>query len=170
MKKCCFKCGESKPIEEFYKHPTMADGHLGKCKECTKNDSNKHRAENLESCHAYDRERANLPHRVELRKKVTKTWIEDGQHSTSVERYREKHPDRYHAHNTVRNALRNGTLKRETVCSRCGMETESIHAHHSDYAIPLGIEWLCVECHGRAHQKYSKPQTKEIVSMQSVLT
>jgi len=38
MKKC-FKCGVEKPLEDFYKHKKMEDGHLGKCKTCTKNDS-----------------------------------------------------------------------------------------------------------------------------------
>jgi len=40
MKKC-FKCGIAKELSEFYVHPKMGDGHLGKCKSCTKNDSNK---------------------------------------------------------------------------------------------------------------------------------
>lgn len=32
--KTCKKCGESKPIEEFYKHPKNIDGHSGTCKDC----------------------------------------------------------------------------------------------------------------------------------------
>ena len=39
--KKCFKCLEWKPLTEFYAHKKMADGHLGKCKSCTRSDVKK---------------------------------------------------------------------------------------------------------------------------------
>lgn len=38
MEKKCFKCGLILPINSFYKHPQMNDGHVNKCKECNKKD------------------------------------------------------------------------------------------------------------------------------------
>lgn len=40
-KKECFRCNKVKSLDEFYKHKQMVDGHLNKCKDCTKSDTKK---------------------------------------------------------------------------------------------------------------------------------
>lgn len=39
--KICIICSENKVLTSYYKHAQMADGHLNKCKDCTKNHSKK---------------------------------------------------------------------------------------------------------------------------------
>lgn len=60
--KVCFKCLQLKPLTEFYRHPMMADGHLGKCKDCTKADVRADYRRDPEKHREYERERAALDH------------------------------------------------------------------------------------------------------------
>lgn len=56
--KVCFKCGRDLPLSEFYKHSQMADGHLNKCKSCTKTDVHNKYKENVQDPSYVEKERA----------------------------------------------------------------------------------------------------------------
>ncbi|API61064.1 hypothetical protein BSL82_09710 [Tardibacter chloracetimidivorans] len=114
----------------------MADGHLNKCRDCTKIDARRHRLENAETVRAYDRERARRPERVAKR-------------STYAKAYRYQNPEKRAAHTALGNAVRSGKLKKQP-CAFCG-SGERLEAHHHDYNKPLDVTWLCSACHGRFH-------------------
>ncbi len=134
--KTCFKCGKAKPVDEFYAHPEMGDGHLGKCKECTKVDSGANHWKDPGKRRAYDRERyyANSQRRRQIADRAS-AW-------------NAKYPERYKAHNLVSGAVRDHRLERKP-CEICG--NVKVHAHHDDYAKPLDVRWLCVPCHAQIH-------------------
>ena len=133
MEKTCFKCGESKPLSSFYKHKEMADGHLGKCKVCTKKDVSKNYKDNREYYQEYERHRNNMPDRAQFK-------------TDACRKHRMKYPDKYAARNAVGNALRDGRITRPLRCSECGINCIP-EAHHEDYNEPLTVTWLCSECH-----------------------
>jgi hypothetical protein len=113
----------------------MADGHLGKCKECAKKDVLIRRNENIDYVLEYDRNRGKLQHRKDI----------------SVERTRNRRNvgDGYgSAHNKVLRAIKNGSLKKEPCCM-CG--SIMVHAHHDDYSKPLDVMWLCSVHHSARH-------------------
>ena len=133
----CFKCKTVKPLSEFYKHPAMGDGHLNKCKECTKKDANEHRANNLEKIREYDRKRGKNKERMAANIAVNRLW-------------RAEDVRRQKAHTAVAKAIRNGKLLRQP-CERCGCEKSL--AHHEDYDFPLDVMWLCQPCHKQRHKE-----------------
>lgn len=128
--KKCFKCGIEKPLAEFYKHSEMADGHLGKCKACTKLDVSKNRGGKIDYYRSYDRKRGNRQGRE------------------YVAQYRKKYPGKWRAHRMVAEAIRRGNLV-ACPCEQCG--SSNTHAHHDDYSRPLNVRWLCPPHHAQWH-------------------
>jgi hypothetical protein len=59
--------------------------------------------------------------------------------SAYVEKWKQKYPERTHAHRRVFIALRNGTLKKKS----CFCGSTKVEAHHDDYLKPLKVKWLC---------------------------
>ena len=134
----CFKCKTVKPLSEFYKHSGMADGHLNKCKTCTKKDVGEHREKNIKKIRAYDRERGKNKERIQAQVQITRAW-------------REEDKRRQKAHIAVARAVRRGELVRQP-CEQCG-KLPSV-GHHDDYDKPLVVRWLCQACHKHHHQQH----------------
>jgi hypothetical protein len=137
--KKCFKCGEEKPIDEFYVNKGMADGHLHKCKECAREDQ-----------HVFYR--AKIHHYAEYEKL---RYLRTDRRLSALEYQRKRranNPEKYQAVTALGNAIRDGKIKKQP-CEVCG----SIHsqAHHDDYSKPLEVRWLCRTHHLEAHGKKS---------------
>lgn len=135
--KTCFKCGEVKPLSDFYKHKGMADGHLNKCKVCTKKDTAKYASENVDKVNGYKRK-----------------WAKTNpvKNSNSKKDWCEQNPTKRYCHNAVNNALRDGKLEKPLSCECCQIFTDALHAHHCDYTKPLDVMWLCSKCHRDWHK------------------
>lgn len=152
--KICISCDQPKPLTEFYKHPQMADGYLGKCKDCQKKNTKEARERNPEHYKKYDQERAGTDKRKRavaryhathkpLVNEIKKRWIQ-------------RNPEKRKAHHAVSNAIRDGKLKRQ-LCEVCGKKAQ---AHHDDYSKPLQVRWLCTHHHKQADQCRTEPRSR----------
>ena len=133
LTKQCFKCETVKPLEDFYKHPKMADGRVGKCKECNKADVRENRSAKVDYYREYDRQRGSR------------------QPKEYQKQYRKRNVMKYASHILVGNSIRDGKLT-PMPCEICGT-SDRIHAHHDDYAFPLAVRWLCAAHHSQWHKK-----------------
>ena len=122
MEKTCFRCHATKPLDEFYRHPQMSDGRLGKCKECTKADVRADYASLSKTKKQKRRKRVRLYMR-NYRK--TEDQAKRG------------------ARMVVCGALLCGALKKGP-CEQHGPDCKGrIEAHHDNYSKPLEVRWVC---------------------------
>lgn len=150
MSKQCLKCGEIKSLSEFYAHRQMGDGHLGKCKDCTRKDTEERRAQ-LE---ATDREWV-LSERRRHREKSRRYRAAGRAKKVSREKkaetsanYRRQYPLKAKARRKVQYERRRGRLVSKP-CEQCGFPIAQ--GHHEDYSRPLDLTWLCVKHHMERH-------------------
>src|SRR6185503_3397955 len=128
MKKC-FKCGAEKETSEFYRHPQMGDGLLGKCKSCTRIDVQANRSKRRYYYNEYDRARAKRGYPARRRWSIKNKGV-------------------LKAHRIMRKAIADGELIRKP-CEICG-DIKS-KGHHENYSKPLEVVWLCQTHHHRRH-------------------
>lgn len=78
--------------------------------------------------------------------------------------YARRYPERAHANRAVKAALKAGTLRRPSRCSKCGKREGAphrIHAHHEDYSKPLDVVWLCHGCHVTRHRELREARRQQ---------
>jgi hypothetical protein len=127
----CFKCKKTLPLSDFYAHPRMGDGHLGKCKRCTKVDVRANYRARHERYLQYDHMRNKNPERI----KAIKTSAN-------------KDPLKAWARRATHLAIKKGLIARGP-CEVCGNPVSD--AHHADYRRPIEVRWLCRQHHMEEH-------------------
>lgn len=121
--KKCFKCGRILPITEFYKHPQMRDGHLNKCKQCTKKDV-----------------RSNYIHNIQNEEYVEK----------ERQRGRDKYSRLYSSGRCKKNTHKDSTNTRRYYVSR-GIDVGENEFHHWNYNRKNDVFVLSRRAHKFAH-------------------
>jgi hypothetical protein len=150
--KTCFKCNESKDEEEFYRHPQMGDGRLGKCKVCTRADVEKNRQDKIDYYRMYDRERGDLPHRIAARAAYAKTAQGREALCRGKNAWCARNPRKKAAQWFFNNRKRIDPAFASRPCEVCG-GFERVHAHHENYDEPLKVRWLCPKHHSERHKE-----------------
>jgi hypothetical protein len=157
--KQCKDCGQVKPMDEFYRHSSMVDGHLNICKSCK-----------IE----YQAKRSTIPEVREREKVSSRQWAttDKGREShrkfqnsekgrESKARWKRDHPDLVARYNDVsRSRFPDKISARYTAGKKVPLQscvicntTEGIHRHHNDYTKPLEVVFLCSKHHGEIHRK-----------------
>ncbi len=159
--KRCFKCGEIKPLSEFYKHPEMLDGHVNKCKDCNKKDVIENRLKREDYYNAYDRVRSTKPHRKAAKREYFKRPEVKERARVHRKASEKKYPERKAAADMVNKAVREGRMEKFP-CWVCG-ELE-VEGHHPDYDSPLDVVWLCTKHHAEVHRDFDHNLDYELLA------
>ena len=152
--KRCSHCKQNKLVEAFGKNKAMKDGYQNQCKTCR----SKH--------HWLNRDRLNRKCRkwYQANKKRVYLWnraydkTDKGRQvkADSQSRYRDKHPEKYMAHNAVTSLINQEKLPpaKTLRCEYCSHQATGYH-HYLGY---IEAHWtdvipLCTSCHIGANQE-----------------
>jgi hypothetical protein len=184
--KRCSKCGDEKPVSEFFKAIGKLDGYRALCKECDATSSAAYREtiadRSFDDIHATGKKKCSLcgrqlpvadfnycrsspdglaGHCRACGKEYKEQHYMEHQgdyYNRTLER-RRKHPEQERAYRILDEAIKKGELIRPGKCSKCG-ELATIVAHHDDYKKPLDVRWLCLSCDRQLHADIRRAQRR----------
>lgn len=141
--KVCVICRVEKPLGDFVADKRRPGGRRGNCRACeiARAYANPERIRRIRA-HDQVRRKRNL----EQQREHHRTYSQKPEFRL-----------RDHARNVLQRAVETGRIVRPATCSACGAGGR-IEGHHHDYNLPFDVEWLCVACHGKRHQKHSIPE------------
>lgn len=138
MSKACTKCGDVKPLSEFYRRSDSRGGFMSQCKNCYK-----------KRCRIYQRTpTALLAGQQRSKKRREEKWEDTLAYKR---RYIRENQEKVRCRGKTVYLVATGKLVRQP-CEHCGAEPGE--AHHPDYSCPELVIWLCKVCHAAEHRIY----------------
>lgn len=157
----CKRCDTDKDSSEFYPRDKT-------CKECRKAMVRANREKNVEHYREFDRQRANLPHRVHARQQYAGTEQGKARLNAGKRAYLERNPEKHAAHVTLLNAVRDRRVWKSPCCTAPGcFSDEGLHGHHTHYDNPLSVVWLCTPCHSELHREFNRKHAQVSIECSS---
>jgi hypothetical protein len=138
----CRTCGEAKPLDEFYRHPSSASRRQSSCKACQKRRAAEwqqaHKGRHRDSVALWKSTHREQVRRYESAGRARRDKADQALVRTVVR-----------VASTVRRAIKSGVLVPPDYCSSCADTDLKLDAVHEDYSRPLEVTWLCRRCHYR---------------------
>jgi hypothetical protein len=146
--KRCTKCGETKPLEAFYRNRRNRDGRQVSCKACDR----AYKRANPEK--KRDQERRWRARHPEVARAIGKRSREKRREQIKETARRASVSPAGRARAALARAIKRGDMVRPDVCEDCGQCPETVlHGHHPDHSKQLEVEWLCNPCHAKRHRQ-----------------
>ena len=159
--KRCFKCGQTKPLDDFYAHPRMKDGTLNKCKECAKEDVARRIERVKQDPEWCKRERERGRNKMATARACGRAKPSP-RRKEYLKAYKARRPEACRAWASAYRAASSGGISRKSACEWCSASGCRLEMHHEDYGKPLEVVWLCCKCHGLTRRIDYDPRTNRI--------